>query len=241
MATSLSDVIKISELDDMLNDSVRDSDHLIIDNGNDTYKISIEELKIVFGLNEQLDIISKKVDSFIDSTKKEIDDMKDTLEKEISNISSMSKSVNQNVKTLTEIVDTMQGEIDALRDRCNSMENVNSTNSQNIEELQLNLVTIGQNISKTNNDISSLNTSMSNLSNLVNTFDNRISTNTNSISNIQSSITNLENKQNNDISSVNSKLTELVENKYLSLKEQIDYWHHSGHGGASSTLSAKFI
>lgn len=223
----MSQTIKIHELPSILASQITNKDYMVIENDVDTYKIKIGDLKEVFSSDKKVEELQRLMIENLESFNTSIREEMDIISEGMSVINQDIEILKKSFGSVSDSLITTKRDID---------ENIKPTirdNSENIQKLLDQSSTLKQSLEKVS---ATLGEAISDIEKIKNDADQ----NTQTINEYSAMVVEIQNTVNNINSRVDSFIEDIgvllstknemwasdLEETYLRLKKQIDYWHH---------------
>lgn len=218
--------IKIYELPSKHRQDVNGSEYMVIDDGIDTKKITVEELQLIFSADNKISALSTHVEKIISAA--------------LNEISQLEKSIANKLSTYEGSVSDLSAQIEDAKRQIGVLQESILKHDKSIEEFTTHFNTLDKSIETIKNSIQTNSSNISNLTKQVNANTNDIITLKNSVNTDSENITNLTNELatlkktvsdnyttlNKKITDLDDKLTKYIDKKYEDAVKYIDYYHH---------------
>lgn len=228
--------IKIKALDEIEYEDVKDTDNVVLDNGEDTYRISVESLKILLSQDNKIKLFTEEINAKVAEINKRCTEVEKDVDQRLQNFSSIFSITRNNLNNVIDKVSKLESDNMALKNFTDELSDKLNTLQDNYNSLKLTVDGFDESIRSCNETVES--------------FTDKIQENTTSIDsinrsikNINESITSIREAMNTSQSSItdsiknnNTELTTLIDTKYNDLKKQIDYWHHETDDGDHASV-----
>ena len=219
--------IKINELPEIRYNSVNDDDICIIENFQDTYKIPVSDLKIIFSNDNKINgiyssLLNRINDlslSLAENTNK-YDEWFNKIEYVLNEniINNINRLIDENIKIKQQLENNKNDIIEIMSLITGINLNINNINSaiENLNE-RVQLLENDNTINKTN---------ISNNTNNISTNKTNISSNTKDIEQLKKDLANINAVSKESIIELDTELKELINQKYDELLKLIDQYGH---------------
>lgn len=214
--------IKINELQQLLGSNVSDKNLMVIQDEEDTKKITIEDLKEVFSNNSKLENLEAKLMEYMDEMKSFIDEQIAGIKKEQESMNSTLSNIQKSMDSVTKTVDKLDNKVTEFGSTVESLAaKVDSLNTD-VEALTTNVTNVDGKLDDINSDITSMKKSIS-----LNTED--IENHSTTIDNIKDTLTTLQTTVDGltvDMGNVDTDISAAIEKLRLDIMKYIEYYHH---------------
>lgn len=219
--------IKINELPEIRYNNVNDDDICIIENFQDTYKIPVSDLKIIFSNDNKINgiytsLLNRINDlslSLAENTNK-YDEWFNKIEYALNEniINNINRLIDENIKIKQQLESNKNDIIEIMSLITGINLNINNINSA-IENLN-------ERVQLLENDNTTNKTNISNNTNNISTNKTNISSNTKDIEQLKKDLANINAVSKESITELDTKLKELINQKYDELLKLIDQYGH---------------
>lgn len=219
--------IKINELPEIRYNNVNDDDICIIENFQDTYKIPVSDLKIIFSNDNKINgiyssLLNRINDlslSLAENTNK-YDEWFNKIEYALNEniINNINRLIDENIK-IKQQLENNKNDITEIMSLITGINlNINNINSA-IENLN-------ERVQLLENDNTTNKTNISNNTNNISTNKTNISNNTKDIEQLKKDLANINAVSKESITELDTELKELINQKYDELLKLIDQYGH---------------
>lgn len=212
--------IKIPELPEINLNEISDDDYLAIDDGKDTYKVSVAFLKTVFSCDKKISAVSDALSERIDNLAKDTDSKHQNILKILSDIAHQIDVINSNLADISKRLNTDERNIKTLQDNLNSLTDKYNEFKTKVEDY---MKTTTEDL---NNFKTSTNKEFESIKDDLNSFKNTTNT---EISNIKETIETNKKETDDAITIVDKRLDEKIDRIHNELLTLIDSYHHETH------------
>ena len=219
--------IKINELPEIRYNNVNDDDICIIENFQDTYKIPVSDLKIIFSNDNKINgiytsLLNRINDlslSLAENTNK-YDEWFNKIEYALNEniINNINRLIDENIKIKQQLENNKNDIIEIMSLIAGINLNINNINSA-IENLN-------ERVQLLENDNTTNKTNISSNTNNISTNKTNISSNTKDIEQLKKDLANINAVSKESITELDTELKELINQKYDELLKLIDQYGH---------------
>lgn len=235
----MSQTIKIHELPNIKNNQVTGQNFMVLENEEDTYKITINELKELFSYDDQINAFRMEIEQRLQVSESLIQGLADTINSSIGEQSQTISTMNKNLNTLVQRVVNIEKEIsDTIN---HAIKDINTNIAEMKKDIQQNnssINDISDLVNTNKNSIESINEKLKLADEKITQYQEDNNTMKQEIVNMSNRITQFIEDVSNSISIKDAEWNAQIESAYDRLKKQIDYWHHDtddiDHGGGST-------
>lgn len=219
--------IKIKELNEIRYTGIEDSDLFLVETSADTYKMTVGDAKALFSADEKINALGESLTTTISDYKESTDTKIENLSTKVEEISTSIGNNNTNLTNVTKRVLVLE------EDMVEAKSNI-SSNTEDIESLKDKVSNHDKLLENHEFHLSEIDTEISNIKTDIKNLQTAVSKNTSDIEEINTTIKDIQQQieqmginTSEDLSEKVKELTELVNQKYTELEQQIDYWHHT--------------
>lgn len=218
--------IKIHDLSLKIQQDVNDSDIMVIEDGNDTKKITIADLKLLFSADNKISSLQQSIDKQLTAMVNEINGISRSVQSSLSSYEGSVADLSSQIEDAKRQIGILQQSILNYADTSNTTNSTLDTLVKTVDDLKIT-------VSNNSKSISDLTTSTNQTESTISQLSMLVSNNTKSISVISQALEGLSkvvvdnyNELSNKITDLDNKLTAYIDKKYDNAIKYIDYYHH---------------
>ena len=218
--------IKIYELPSKHRQDVNGSEYMVIDDGKDTKKISIDDLKLLFSADNKITALSVNVSKVLSDMADEISQIEksvtsklSTYEGSVSDLSNQIEDAKRQIGVLQESILNHEKSINAFAEHFSQLNATITDIKKSIQTNSSNISNLTKQVNANTNDIATLKDS-------VNTDSENITNLTNELATLKKTVSDNYTTLNKKITDLDDKLTKYIDKKYEDAVKYIDYYHH---------------
>lgn len=214
--------IKINELQQLLGSNVSNSNLMVIQDNEDTKKITIKDLKEVFSNSSKLDALEAKLMEYMNEMKASIDEEISEIKKEQISMNSTLSNIQKSMDSVTKTVDKLDDKVTEFGSTVESLSaKVDSLNSD-VEALTENVTNVDGKLDDINSDITAMKKSIA-----LNTEE--IEGHSTTLDNIKETLKTLQTTVDGlttDMGNVDTDISAAIEKLRIEIMKYIEYYHH---------------
>lgn len=221
--------IKIKQLPSILFKEIKDTDFVVVENKDDTYKSTIADMKNVFSCDYKIDALAKSINEALIELEKIIDENKEMVYEDIDKIKNTLDSINNNVNSITSRLKTAEKEIKNHSDQISQIQQMNKDQNEVLDSINL---TLDDHLKR----VESLERDNANNKDRISTLEKLTESHTTAIDKLDKELSDYKSSNDNHIGNmdniINQNYTALdkkIEEKYMELLDIIDEYHHMTH------------
>lgn len=218
--------IKIYELPSKTRQDVVGSEYMVIDDGNDTKKITVNDLKLIFSADSKISALTLHVEKLLSSMSNELSQLENsvvsklsTYEGSLSDLSNQIEDANRHIGVLQEAVLKHHEDIGKLNEYFSNLDASVTEIKKIVQANSSNISNLTSKVNINTSDIASLKKLVQANSDNITELTSELATLTKTVSN---NYTTLDKK----ITNLDTNLTNYIDKKYEDAIKYIDYYHH---------------
>lgn len=219
-------VSKLKELPVKTQDTIQDTDIMVVEDEYDTKQATIRDLKILFSSDKKIELLREYLDNTISELQKSTDTALSELTSKYNEVLSLYQNAQSAISTLSDRFTELQKHMNTIDDDVDDLQNTTSQHTKSID---------------------TINTNISNIKTTLQNYKKLIDTNTNNITSIDKTVTANKNEYDsfvkaynttieeikhdiirldNDITNSNTSYSNSLKDTYDTIMKYIDYYHH---------------
>lgn len=221
--------IKIKQLPSIEFRDIKDTDFVVVENKDDTYKSTIVDMKNLFSCDNKIDALAKSINKALEELEKIVEDNKELIYEDIDKIKNTLDSINNNVNSITNRLKTAEKEIKNHSTQISQIQQINKDQNEILDSINLTLDDHLKRVESLEKDNETNKNKISSLEKVTESHTTEIDKLNNELSEYKSSNDNYIGEMDNIISQNYSTLDKKIEDKYMELLDIIDSYHHLTH------------
>lgn len=214
--------IKIKNLPEITYDKIKNTDIMIVENKDDTFKSTIADMKKVFSCDSKILALQESLQSSLDELNDTINNNYTSTSEDIEDINNQLDAVNKNIKNIITRLQSAESNLKSNNDSIIAIKKSLSDSERRLDDFNLTQESQKQKINELDRKISNNLSSINSLRNTISEYENRLSDLSSKVQDISNAVS-----KNKELSDNNfDLLSKKIDDRYQELLEIIDYYHH---------------
>lgn len=218
--------VRIHELPKKTSDAVLDTDIMVIEDTEDTKKISIHDLKLILDSKQTLENIKITIEKEMSSLSDNMTDAINNINKLIDILRTEFDDNSEEISRLNKTLETIQKKYSDINDKVNDLEQFKDLVDANIADMNITISNNSDTLSKTSRQTEMNSSDIESLKTEVDTHSTSIDTNTANINELRSLLLSEVERLEELTQSVDDSERIYAEKLYDDIMKYIDYYHH---------------